>query len=180
MSDSKTTPKESAKTRYSRTIIGFMTSDEAFASAKNIGIKISGEPIPYITNEGDTTTTSVINVSSTQIMQADTTCDLLLVLQSLVMLNQPVKRTLLNMLLVKGTITFTRELKPAGYVPIGGSEPLSRDCYITEVEKVEATPLPIIQQMVMSAIEKGDIYEPSTTKAINAPIIGGIAPQVPE
>lgn len=179
MSDSKT--NTNTKTRYSRTIIGFMTSNEAFASAKDLGIKISGEPIPYVTNEGEQTTTSVINVSSTQIMQADTTCDLLLVLQSLVMLNQPVKRTLLNMLLVKGTITFTRELKPAGYVPLGASEPLTRDCYVTEVEKVEASPLPIIQNMVMAAIEKGDIYEPiSTSKAVNAPIIGGISPQVPE
>ena len=169
------------KTRYSRTIIGFMTSNEVFSSAKDLGIKIGGDPIPYIDGEGTPTTTSVINVSSTQIMQADTTCDLLLVLQSLIMLNQPVKRTLLNMLLVKGTITFTRELKPAGYTPLGASEPLTRDCYITEVEKVEATPLPIIQQMVMSQIEKGDIYEPiSTTKAVNAPVINGISPQVPE
>lgn len=171
----------STKTRYSRTIVGFMTSSESFASAKDLGIKISGDAIPYIDAEGTPTTTSIINVSSTQIMQADTTCDLLLVLQSLVMLNQPVKRTLLNMLLVKGTITFTRELKPAGYIPLGASEPLQRDCYITEIEKVEASPLPIIQNMVMSAIEKGDIYEPiSTSKAVNAPIIGGISPQIPE
>lgn len=180
MSDSKTTPKESNKVRYSRTIIGFMTSSEAFSSPKDIGIKFDGEPIPCITDEGNVKSTNIINVSTTSILGAKTECELLQVLSAMCLLNAPINRTLINMLLVKGKITFTRELMPAGYTPLGATAALDRDCYITSVEEVEASPLPIIEKMVMARIEKGDIYEPEPKKLVSAPVINGISPQVPE
>lgn len=181
MSEPKTNAEKKVETkvRYKRTIQGFMLSSETFASPKDLGVKINGEPIPYITNEGEETTTNVINVSSTQFLSAETNIDALIILSSLVMLNQAIDRQLINMLCNRAEITFVRELKPAGYIPVGATEPLTRDCYITTVEKIEGNPLPQIVNLVMTRIMSNDIYEKVTTTK-TAPVIGGISPQIPE
>ena len=181
MSDSKTTQKESNKVRYSRNIVGFMTSSKDFSSAKDIGIKFDGEPIPYIDNEGNVTTTNVINVSTTSILAAKTECELLQVLSAMCLLNAAVNRTLINMILSRGKVVFTRELMPAGFTPFGSTEALTRDCYITTIESIEGSPVPVVADMVMRRIMANDIYEPEPKKlAMSAPVIGGIAPQQPE
>ena len=168
------------KVRYKRVIQGFMLSSESFASPKDLGVKINGDAIPYITSEGEETTTSVINVSSTQFLSAETNIDALIILSSLVMLNQAIDRQLINMLCNKAEITFVRELKDANYVPIGATEPLGRSAYITTVEKIEGTPHPAIVNMVMQRIANMDIYEKVTKVTKVAPVIEGIAPQIPE
>lgn len=168
------------KTRYKRTIQGLMKSEEAFASPKDVGVKVNGDAFPSIDIDGNERETSVINVSTTQFMTCETNCDCLIVLQSMVMLNDAVDRKLLNMILNKAEITFTRELKDADYVPIGSTEPLGRPSYITMVEKVENTLNPAVANIVMNKIMSGDIYEKATAKVINAPVINGVAPQQPE
>lgn len=183
MSEPKTNAEKNVETkvRYSRNIVGFMTSNKDFSSAKDIGVKFDGESIPYLNEDGKQSTTNVINISTTSILSAKTECELLQVLSSMCLLNMAVNRTLLNMILNRGKITFTRELMPAGYIPLGTSEPLERDCYITTVESIEANPIPVVANMVMQKIMSGDIYEPEPTKKqIVSPIIGGISPQVPE